>query len=99
MIEIDYEKARKMALDFVNSSYTEADDELLIVDEHTIEKEYGWYFFYNTRSFLDSGDHRYRLAGNGPVLVTKRFGKIVQFGTAHPVEHYIQLYESGSWPE
>jgi len=95
-MEINYATARKLAWDFINSSYTGTDEELLISDECTIEKEYGWYFFYNTKSFLDSGEDRYRLTGNGPLLVTKQHGKVIQFGTAHPVEHYIRLYELGA---
>jgi len=96
-MEIDYNTARRMAFDFVNSSRID-NDERVILDEYTIAKEYGWYFFFNSKRFMDTGDDRYRLAGNAPFLVTKKGGKIIQFGTAYSIDYYIEQYENGSWP-
>jgi hypothetical protein len=55
----------------------------------TMETERYWVFFYNTLAFLQTGELRDCLTGNGPLLVDKRSGVLRQAGTAHPVEHYL----------
>ena len=52
-------------------------------------------FFFNARAFLETGDLRHSLVGNGPLLVDKRSGALRQAGTAHPVEHYLAAYRDG----
>lgn len=70
-----------------------AGDELRIVAEQTIECPAGWVFFFNSKTFIEMGDPKYALAGNGPLLVNKNTGDIVQLGTAYPVNDYIDHYE------
>ena len=65
----------------------------VIVDEHTIEKEWGWVFFYNSDRYLKTREVRYALAGNAPYIVNRRTGDVRVTGTAHPIEHYIAEYE------
>ena len=55
----------------------------------TIQTERYWVFFYNTLAFLQTGDLRDCLTGNGPLLVDKGSGVLRQAGTAHPVEYYL----------
>jgi Immunity protein 35 len=86
-------EARKKALEFVNRNYEVIDDELVIVDEETIEKDYGWYFFSASRKFLKTENISDMALGNGPILVAKD-GKITQFGTAYSIEHYVREYEN-----
>ena len=60
----------------------------VVLDEAaTVQTEWCWVFIYNTRAFLESGELRHCLAGNGPLLVDKRSGALHQAGTAYPVEH------------
>jgi hypothetical protein len=74
----------------------------LVIHEHTIERPWGWVFFYNARGFLD-GDMRYALGGNAPIIVNRYDGTFRDTGTAAPVEYYIAEYEaelerqSGAW--
>lgn len=67
---------------------------LVVVDEQTIEKEWGWVFFYNSINFLESGDSIDALAGNAPYIVNKSTGEISVTGTAYEIEYYIKQYES-----
>jgi len=99
MGNLTYVDARKIASEFINSSFQAIDDELVIIDEGTIEKDYGWYFVSNSRKYMNSGDFRDQILGNGPVLVTKKAGGVVQFGTAFTIEQYISMYESGTFVE
>lgn len=40
---------------------------LVIVKE--LEYDFGWVFFWNTKRFMESGDHRHGLVGNAPLIV------------------------------
>lgn len=70
-----------------------SDDVFTIVDADTIEKPFGWVFFYNSKRYLETGKFSYRLAGNGPVIVNKRDGSIEFFGAHRPPLEIVQEYE------
>jgi hypothetical protein len=70
--------------------------ELAIVDSETIEKEYGWVFFYQTKEYLKSGNIIDALVGNAPFIVNKYTGELIETGTANPIEDYIAEYETQS---
>jgi hypothetical protein len=92
--------ARAVALGKV-SALTEAlspDDEIVILDDATIEREWGWVFFYTSKRWQETKDIRYALAGNAPIIINKSTGKLFETGTAYPVEHYIQAYERTGSP-
>lgn len=67
-------------------------DELVILDDYTIEREWGWVFFYTSRGCQD-GDMRYGLVGGGPYLVNRHDGSIRETGSARSVEYYVAEYE------
>jgi Immunity protein 35 len=68
-------------------------DPFVVVDKNTIEKPFGWVFFYNSRRFVETGEFRYRLAGNGPVIVNKHDGSVEFFGTGRPPLEFVAEYE------
>src|ERR1700680_933533 len=68
-------------------------EELVVLDEHTIERPWGWVFFFQNRGYLD-GDFNFALCGNGPVLVNRNDGALRLCGTAFVPEHYIEEYEA-----
>ena len=70
-----------------------AHDRWVVVDEHTIERPFGWIFFYNSERFVVGGNAMYRLAGNGPVFVNKATESIEFFGSIPPLEVIICRYE------
>ena len=67
---------------------------LEIVDDATIEKEWGWVFFYDSEAHMRSGDIKDAIAGNAPVIVNRATGELVFTGTAWPVDKYIEDYET-----
>jgi hypothetical protein len=69
-------------------------DSLVLLLQHTIERPFGWVFFYTSRLYRDTGEIKYALAGNAPLIVNRRSGEVVTTGTARPVEHYIAEYEA-----
>ena len=50
----------------------------------------GWYFCFEAREFLETGDEAARLAGNAPFIIDKDSGEIHSLGTAKPLEEYLQ---------
>jgi hypothetical protein len=64
-----------------------------IVESHTIEKPYGWIFFYQSTKFLQTGLDQDKLAGNGPIIVNKYDGTIEFLGSTTTWE-LIAEYES-----
>jgi hypothetical protein len=71
-----------------------SDDIFAIVDAETIEKPFGWVFFYNSKKFLDGGRYSDRLAGNGPVIVNAHNGTVEFFGSGRSPLEIVQEYES-----
>lgn len=70
-----------------------ADNPLVVVDEITIEKPFGWVFSYNTKKFVDTGVSDYRIVGNGPIIVNKHTGAIKHCPSYKTVEESIKEYE------
>ncbi|WP_072052726.1 YrhB domain-containing protein [Pantoea anthophila] len=53
----------------------------------------GWFFCFQSREYLETGEFSSQLAGNSPFLVDKDTGEIHELGTAYPIEKYLQDYE------
>jgi hypothetical protein len=59
---------------------------LALLDDQTLERDFGWVFFYNSQRYLESQDFRDMLAGNAPIVVTKIDGRVHVTGTALQLE-------------
>jgi hypothetical protein len=53
----------------------------------------GWFFCFQSREYLETGDFSAQLAGNAPFIVDRDTGEIHELGTAYPIEKYLQDYE------
>jgi hypothetical protein len=65
----------------------------VILGELTIEKPWGWVFFYQSRAWLETRQTRHMLVGNAPYMVNRYDGSIRTAGTAYPIGYYIAEYE------
>jgi len=65
---------------------------LRLLKDQTIERSFGWAFFYGAAIPPGSGDADAILAGNAPVIVDKRDGSLHVTGTAYPIEQYLDSY-------
>jgi len=86
------DEARILALSYVRNKESGAGSDLVLLDDKTIEKDFGWVFFYDSKDHAKTGDIRYALAGNAPVVVT-RDGVIHETGTALPLETYLERFQ------
>ncbi|KRR17402.1 hypothetical protein CQ14_31425 [Bradyrhizobium lablabi] len=64
-------------------------DDFVVIHDETVETAEGWVFFYNSREFVETGDFRDALAGNGPILVD-RHGLVKRLPTGIPWETAIK---------
>jgi Immunity protein 35 len=74
------------------------DDEIIILDEHTIEKSWGWVFFHTSKKWYETGEIKYAIVGNSPIIVEKLTGSLIATGTAMATERYIENYERTGRP-
>lgn len=68
-------------------------DEFVIVENLTMERQFGWIFFYDSKKYLETGNINDAIAGNGPIFVNKHDGKIEFYGSRKSIEEYILEYE------
>ena len=87
------DEARAVALKYVRSREAEAGCDLVLLDSQTMEKRFGWVFFYDSKEHAETGDFRSALAGNSPVVVTRADGTVHETGTAIPLEKYLERFE------
>jgi hypothetical protein len=66
---------------------------LVVLDEQTIERPFGWVFFYQSKKFVETGEFGDRLLGNGPVIVNRLDGSIEFCPTYQRHEKSIEEYE------
>ncbi len=93
---IDRSAARSLVLETLSAiPVPSPHDGWVILDEHTIERGWGWVFFYDSRRHRETGDFRFSVAGNSPHLVRRTDGAVFVAGTALPVEDYIKDFEAG----
>jgi Immunity protein 35 len=85
-------EALEAAQEYVGRVLSAPGLELVVLDERTLETDFGWVFFYDTREFAETGDDLARAVGNSPVIVDARTGRIEITGTAKPIDQYVELY-------
>jgi hypothetical protein len=92
---IDRQEAREIVYRKINKPDGARPDrpEMIILDEHTVEKDYGWIFYWTSRPWHEARDFRYALVGNGPIIVSRVDGALYHCGTAPPLEDRIREQE------
>jgi len=92
MIPKNKQEARTLAQQHLSKMQVSPPVELAILDEHTIETDFGWIFFWNSKSYLQTDEFQYALAGNAPLIVDRRDGSIHETSTAQSIEEIIERY-------
>lgn len=90
---IDYSTAESIVKQYL-ASRAGHNREFAVMDKLTIERPFGWVFFYNSKQFLETRDISQALVGNAPLIVDRADGSVHVTGTAEPTEHYIKEYEA-----
>ena len=92
MTAITKEQAKELVKAWI-CVWRRPDNEIIIVDESTIEKPWGWVFFYTSKKHKETKGMPYAIAGNAPMIVERSSGRLIPTGTAHPINYYIENYE------
>lgn len=94
---ISKEEARRTAENHANHEksgpYTGV-DRLVVDDEWTIERDYGWIFMCNTPEFVRTRNRRDALVGNAPLLILRDNGSVIQFPSSYTRERAVADYEA-----
>jgi hypothetical protein len=86
-----YQQAERLAKTWVDIV---GGGEFTIVPQHTIDKPYGWVFFYNHKRFIEDRDEKFQLGGNAPIIVDRVNGELIVTGTGRALEDYLAEYEA-----
>lgn len=90
---IDEETAKRLVLELITQDWDVPGAHPVILDEITIERDFGWVFFYDSSRHLESGEVSDLLAGNAPIIVNKHDGSLHITGTYKAVEEFIAAYK------
>lgn len=92
---ITYQQARQIAASVIQQPFSDG-DELIIIDEHTIEKDYAWIFSYTSKLYWETNDIIHALAGNSPIFVSKLDGKVATYSSAQSMENMMDEHEEAN---
>jgi hypothetical protein len=81
-------EAEELALGYVKAEEARAGFELVLLKDQTIERSFGWVFFYDSKRHNETRDLRDAVAGNAPIVVTRD-----ETGTALPLEAYLKDFD------
>jgi hypothetical protein len=91
---LNYEDARAIVAGQIKEGQANADNLTLVIqDERTIEKVYGWMFFYTSKKWVETGNLIYRIAGNSPIIVDRITGKMTSYYSSVSVEDAFKRFE------
>ena len=65
-----------------------------VIYDETVDRPYGWVFFFNHRDYVERGVRKAVLAGNSPIFVNRTTGEVEALGTAAPLEFYLKQIEA-----
>lgn len=89
---INYEAAHNIAIQAIakiNSAH-----DFIILDSMTIERKFGWIFFYVPRKYLETKNPKYLIPGTAPIVVEKKDGTVAYLSTSIPPTKAIEQYEA-----
>ncbi|MBD2491579.1 YrhB domain-containing protein [Aulosira sp. FACHB-615] len=90
---IDKETAASIVKEYITREIPVSDDELVIIHERTIEKQWGWVFFYQGKRWVETNDRRYKILGLYPIVIEKEDGTLNYLTLLKTIEESIQAYE------
>jgi len=91
-------EARALVDAFIANDDLPEGDVAIVLDEETLEKPWGWVFFYDSRRFAETGDLLSCLGGNAPLIVERTSGRLLETGTAQDIGFYLSNYEATGDP-
>ena len=91
---ISRERALEIVEQYLDTENKSVPGGIALIIESTLEKPYGWVFFYNSKRFLETKDPFESLAGNSPILIESKDGRMTLLGTSSPVTESLRNFET-----
>jgi Immunity protein 35 len=88
------DEAKQVALDDVRAGNPNLKEEIVVMDDATEEKTYGWVFHYTSRRYLETRNPLHGLAGGGPIVV-EHSGRVTRLGSRQSPDRAIAEFERG----
>jgi hypothetical protein len=85
---IDFLEALRIAEEHI-------EPECALLESAMLEKPYGWYFYAQSKEYIETGDILKQMVGSGGFLVERESGRILNFSSADSVENWLKSYEKG----
>ena len=89
---------KQQAQEIIEQRLSKAHPPVTIIPQATIEKDWGWVFFYDSTAYLEGKDEDGWLCGNAPYIVERETGMVHETGTADPIDFYIENFEATGDP-
>lgn len=67
--------------------------ELVVMEERTVERAFGWVFFYTTKKYLQTKDPNHAKPGTAPLVVEREDGRTEFLATSVPPAVAIEVWE------
>ncbi len=90
MINIEY--AQKLVESELQDLEKRSNCRLKVMQDETIEFQFGWIFFYQSEEFVITGNEDLMVGGNAPIIVDKFNSTIHITGTRHSEDFYLEKY-------
>jgi hypothetical protein len=92
---ISRQEADRIARSYIAREFppTGGAEDVVIDDEATIERPYGWLYSCVTATYLRTRDPDEGLAGVGPVLVLREDGQVIPYTSIYSNEAALREYE------
>jgi hypothetical protein len=75
---LELSDAQRIAYRFLKDRWKDADAEnLVIIEDSTRTEAFGWVFFWSDKRYMETGDVRYALQGNLPIVVLRDSGQVL----------------------
>ena len=68
------------------------DDTVAIAEAKTLERDFGWVFFWNNAEYLATKDFQKLVVGASPLIVDKRDGSVHTTYSGKPLEGQLEEY-------
>lgn len=66
-----------------------------LVENATMERPLGWVYFFNSEEYLRTGNTLSKLAGNGPIYISRATGELARLSTRGSLLALIEEHEKG----
>ena len=90
---ISESEAHAIVKQYIDDQCRDVPGGVAIIEKRTIQKPYGWIFFYNSNRYLETLSPLEALGGNGPIVVKRADGNLHQLGSGVPPDVSIAEFE------